>query len=39
MMGQNVENVNKDVDLCEVEVNGMPFHTSWTRMRRALPQD
>jgi hypothetical protein len=28
MMGQNVENVNKDVDLCEVEVNGMPFHTS-----------
>jgi hypothetical protein len=28
MMGQNVENVNKDVNLCEVEVNGMPFHTS-----------
>jgi hypothetical protein len=28
MMGQNIENVNKDVDICEVEVNGMPFHTS-----------
>lgn len=34
MKGQNVENVNKDVDLCEVEVNDMPFHTSWTRMGR-----
>jgi hypothetical protein len=32
MMGQNVENVNKDVDLCDVEVNGMPFHTSRTCM-------
>jgi hypothetical protein len=28
MMGQNLENVTKDVDLCEVEVNDMPFHTS-----------
>jgi hypothetical protein len=25
MMGQNVENVNKAIGLCEVEVNGMPF--------------
>jgi len=37
--GANVENVNKDVDLCEVKVNGVPFHTSWTHMGHVSPQD